>query len=75
MNLGLTPGTFVSRRISGQDSACWAITRSTAAISESRNSVCRRPASTDSRSSNGCSTPASQTRRTIDASGPEALCA
>ena len=31
--------TVISRRISGQDSACWAISRSTAAISASRNST------------------------------------
>jgi hypothetical protein len=34
-----TPGTVISRRISGQDSACWAISFSTAAISASRNSI------------------------------------
>ena len=39
----LTPGTVISRRISGHCSACWAISRSTAAISESRNSMWRMP--------------------------------
>ena len=34
-----TPGTVISRRISGQDNACWAISRSAAAISVSRNST------------------------------------
>jgi hypothetical protein len=34
-----TPGTVISRRISGQDSACLAISRSTAAISASKNST------------------------------------
>jgi hypothetical protein len=38
-----TPGTVISRRISGQLSACRAIRRSTAAISESRNSIWRMP--------------------------------
>jgi hypothetical protein len=44
-----------SAGISGQASACWAISRSTAAISVSMNAICRRPASTDSRSSTGSS--------------------
>jgi hypothetical protein len=57
-----TPGTLISRRISDHSSACWAISRSTAAISESRNSIWRTPASTDSRSSTGSSRPASQRR-------------
>jgi hypothetical protein len=35
----LTPGTVINLRISGQDSACWAISFSTAAISPSRNST------------------------------------
>src|SRR5437764_1952595 len=57
-----TPGTVISRRISGQDSACCAISFSTAAISASRNSTWRMPASTDSRSSNGSSRVASHWR-------------
>ena len=57
-----TPGTVISRRISGHPSACWAISRSTAAISVSRNSMWRIPASTDSRSSSGSSRPASHRR-------------
>ena len=57
-----TPGTVISRRISGHDSACWAITFSTAAISASRNSTWRIAASTDSRSSNGSYKPASHWR-------------
>ena len=32
-----TPGTVINRRISGQASACWAISRSTSPISQSRN--------------------------------------
>jgi hypothetical protein len=35
----LTPGTVISRRISGHAGACWAIRRSAAAISQSRNST------------------------------------
>jgi hypothetical protein len=52
----------ISRRISGHDSACRAISFSTAAISVSRNSTCRIAASTDSRSSSGSSSPASHWR-------------
>ena len=57
-----TPGTVINRRISGHESAWRAISRSTAAISASRNSTCRMPASTDSRSSNGNSSAASHAR-------------
>ena len=39
----LTPGTVISRRISGESSAWRAISRSTAAISLSRNSTWRMP--------------------------------
>jgi hypothetical protein len=34
-----TPGTVINRRISGHSSACWAISRSTAATSPSRTSM------------------------------------
>jgi hypothetical protein len=34
-----TPGTVISRRISGHDNAGWAISRSTATISASRNAT------------------------------------
>jgi hypothetical protein len=34
-----TPGTVINRRISGHSRACWAISRSTAATSASRNSM------------------------------------
>ena len=51
----LTPGTVISRLTSGQDSASAAISASTAAISESRNSTWRMAASTVSRSGIGSS--------------------
>ena len=57
-----TPGTVINRRTSGQESACCAISFSTAAISASRNSIWRIPASMDSRSSNGNSRPESHWR-------------
>src|SRR5215211_618539 len=47
----LTPGTVISRLIWGDSSASVAIKRSTASISESRNSIWRSAASTVSRSS------------------------
>jgi hypothetical protein len=57
-----TPGTVINRRISGQPNACAAISRSTSRISQSRNSMWRTPAFTDSRSSTGNSRLASQPR-------------
>jgi len=57
-----TPDTVINRRISGQPSASRAISRSTAETSASRNAICRRPASIDSRSSNGSSRSASHRR-------------
>jgi len=58
----LTPGTVISRRISTEASASRAISRSTCAISVSRNSIWRMPASTVSRSSTGSSSSPSQRR-------------
>jgi hypothetical protein len=46
----LTPGTVISRLTGGQDSASAAISRSTCAISLSRNSTWRTAESTVSRS-------------------------
>ena len=58
----LTPGTVISLRTSGHASASRAITRSTSAISASRNAMWRSPASTVSRSSTGSCCSASQVR-------------
>jgi hypothetical protein len=58
----LTPGTLIKRRISGEESAACAISRSTAAISVSRNSIWRMQPSTVSRSSSASSSPASHLR-------------
>jgi hypothetical protein len=57
-----TPGTVISRLISADSSASLAISRSTEAISVSRNSIWRSAESTDSRSSAGSSSSASQPR-------------
>ena len=46
-----TPGTLINRRISAEPNAACAISRSTAAISASRNSIWRMAPSTVSRSS------------------------
>src|SRR5215218_8620864 len=58
----LTPGTVISRRSSGDSSPWRAISRSTTAISESRNSTWRRHAATVSASSSGSSSARSQAR-------------
>jgi hypothetical protein len=58
----LTPGTVISRLISAEPSAALAISRSTSAISESRNSTWRIAESTVSRSSVGRARSASQRR-------------
>src|SRR5215207_7094565 len=58
----LTPGTVISRRAFGEWSAWRAIWRSTAAISESRNSTWRMHAATVSASSSGSSSPPSHRR-------------
>ena len=62
----LTPGTVISRLTSGQPSASAAISWSTAAISVSRKSTWRRPASTVSRSQTASCCSASQ-RPALDA--------
>ena len=56
----LTPGTVISRSVSGLRSACTAIARSTTATSASRKSTWRRQALTVSRSSSGSSSSANQ---------------
>jgi hypothetical protein len=58
----LTPGTVISRFTSGHDKASAAISCSTWAISESRNSTWRNATSTDSCSASGSSCSESQRR-------------
>ena len=58
----LTPGTVISRLTCRDLSASWQMSRSTCSISESRNSMWRRPACTVSASSSGSSSPRSQLR-------------
>ena len=63
-----TPGTFINRLISAESSASQAISRSTAAISESRNPTWRMHPSTISDSSRETPTPAAT--RTISHAFP-----
>ena len=60
-----TPGTLINRWTSPDCRAAWAISRSTVAISASRNSIWRSALSTVSRSSTASSSPLSHARPLI----------
>jgi hypothetical protein len=71
--ISFTPGTVISRRAWGQVSASCAITRSTAATSPSRKSICRGPLSRVSRSSIGSFSSPSHARPALLVGHPDAV--